>query len=78
MRRERERALKALEALCADVEQFDDHPAEGEGKLFSEKVPLFMKSYLVNWMRKFAEEHGATVRAALRDDKPDVTSVTPD
>lgn len=76
MESERARALKAFEALCADVEQFDNHPSGGEGKLFSEKVPLFMKSYLVNWLRKFAEEHGATVRAALTDEQPDTTSAS--
>lgn len=59
-------ALKAFQAMRADVEQFDDHPTEGDGDLFSHKVPLPMKSYLVNWLRRFMEEHGDEVEEALK------------
>lgn len=62
---QRERALKAFDALRADVEQFDDHPVPEGSNLFSDKVPLYMKSYLVNWLRNFVRDHGDVVRAAL-------------
>lgn len=65
MRTPRERALRAFEALCADVVQFDDNPPDGDGRLFSDRVPLYMKSYLVNWLRDFERQHGETVRKAL-------------
>ena len=58
-------ALEAFRALRRDVEQFDDHPPEGDGGLFSDRVPLFMKSYLVNWMRRFVKEHGDEVERAM-------------
>lgn len=73
MRTKKEAAREAFDALCHDVEQFDDHPVlEGHGETFSERVPSFMKSYLVNWLRKFVADHGDTVRAALAsvDDGP--------
>jgi hypothetical protein len=64
----RDGALRAFNALCSDVEQFDNHPplacSAGSG-LFSERVPIYMKSYLVNWLRRFASEHGQSVRDAL-------------
>lgn len=65
-----DKALKAFEALRADVEQFDAAPMPEGGKLFSERVPLYMKSYLVNWLRNFVRDHGAEVEAALGK-KPD-------
>lgn len=55
-------ALNAFKALRADVEQFD---VEGASSLFSEGVPLPMKSYLVNWLRRFTADHGDQVQAAL-------------
>lgn len=61
-----EAALEAFEALCSDVKQFDDHAPDGSSGLFSDKVPLFMKSYLVNWLRRFVEEHGDAVTTALK------------
>lgn len=64
---EREQALRAFEALCADVIQFDGHPGDGVSNLFSARVPLPMKSYLVNWLRRFVSEHGDTVKRALTD-----------
>lgn len=57
--------LEAFRAMRSDVEQFDDHPPEGESGLFSEKVPPYMKSYLVNWLRRFMKEHGDQVELAL-------------
>jgi hypothetical protein len=57
-------ALRAFNALRADVEQFDGNSA-GESGLFSEKVPPPMRSYLVNWLRRFMTEHGDEVQAAL-------------
>lgn len=62
---EAETALRAFKALRADVEQFDSHEPNGDSGLFSEKVPLPMKSYLVNWLRRFALAHGDAVEAAL-------------
>jgi hypothetical protein len=56
--------VRAFKALRDDVEQFDGNSA-GEGGLFSEKVPPPMRSYLVNWLRRFMAEHGDTVEAAL-------------
>lgn len=58
-------ASRAFKALRSDVEQFDDHPAQGDSGLFSEKVPLALKSYLVNWLRRFMAEHGDVVEATL-------------
>jgi hypothetical protein len=58
-------ALRAFKALRADVEQFDDHPPAGDSGLFSDRVPLAMKSYLVNWLRRFATDHGDDVEALL-------------
>jgi hypothetical protein len=58
-------ALRAFQALRHDVEQFDDHPPEGDGMLFSQRVPLPMKSYLVNWLRRFMREHGDELEKAL-------------
>ena len=58
-------AVKAFEALRHDVEQFDDHEPEGASGLFSERVPPYMRSYLVNWLRRFVAEHGDEVKAAL-------------
>lgn len=61
-------ALRAFRAMRADVEQFDDHaPVEPNGGsgLFSDRVPLFMKSYLVNWLRRYMSEHGDEVERAL-------------
>jgi len=63
---EQDAALRAFRALRSDVEQFDDHPSSGDTDLFSGKVPLAMKSYLVNWLRRFTAEHGDTVEAALK------------
>jgi hypothetical protein len=60
-------ALNAFRALRADVEQFDSHPPDGDSGHFSDKVPLFMKSYLVNWLRRFLAEHGDDVQALLDD-----------
>ncbi len=60
-----EKALKAFQAMRHDVEQFDDHEPQGDSGLFSDKVPLFMKSYLVNWMRKFMQEHGDETERVL-------------
>lgn len=61
-------ALSAFEALRRDVEQFDDHPMPIDAQgLFSERVPLFMKSYLVNWLRRFTKEHGDLVEKTLRN-----------
>ena len=60
-----DKALKAFEALRADVEQFDSHEPAGTSGLFSERVPLPMKSYLVNWLRRFMAEHGDEVQKAL-------------
>jgi activator of HSP90 ATPase len=57
-------ALTAFKALRADVEQFDAAPEGGSG-LFSEKVPPHMKSYLVNWLRQLARDHGDNIQAAL-------------
>lgn len=59
-------ALKAFMALRHDVEQFDNHPSDGESDLFSSKVPLAMKSYLVTWLRRFMKEHGDEVESALK------------
>jgi hypothetical protein len=58
-------ALHAFRALRADVEQFDDHPMPDGGTLFSERVPAHMKSYLVNWLRRYVREHGDEVERAL-------------
>lgn len=58
-------ALHAFRALRHDIEQFDDHPPEGDGGLFSQRVPQPMKSYLVNWLRRFVSEHGDVVEVAL-------------
>ena len=63
-------ALGAFQAMRADVEQFDDHEPEGNSGLFSERVPPYMRSYLVNWLRRFLAEHGDEVETALRSDKP--------
>lgn len=63
-------ALKAFEALRADVEQFDDHPMPDGEALFSSRVPPFMKSYLVNWLRRFMTEHGDDVQRALAAGQP--------
>jgi hypothetical protein len=63
-----ERALRAFNALRADLEQFDDHPSPGDGQMFSDRVPLYMKSYLVNWLRDFVRHHGDTVQSALADE----------
>lgn len=61
-------ALDAFRAMRHDVEQFDDHvplePASSQN-LFSDRVPPFMKSYLVNWLRRFMAEHGDNVERAL-------------
>ena len=62
-----EDALAAFKALRSDVEQFDDHPLPLDHHgLFSERVPQPMKSYLVNWLRRFTKEHGDLVEAALK------------
>lgn len=66
IREQAEAALRAFEAMRADVEQFDNAPAEGSSGHFSDKVPLYMKSYLVNWLRKFMAEHGDKVQEALK------------
>lgn len=59
-------ALRAFKALRSDVEQFDDQPENyGDIGHFSSRVPLYMKSYLVNWLRKFMAEHGDDVEAML-------------
>lgn len=66
-----ESAAVAFEALRHDIEQFDDHPfldADSHGRLFSNRVPPYMKSYLVNWLRRFVEEHGDVVQEALKRD----------
>lgn len=61
-----ERALEAFKAMRADVEQFDDHPMPPDAQgLFSERVPVYMKSYLVNWLRRFMAEYGDEVQKAL-------------
>lgn len=60
-----EAALQAFRALRSDVEQFDDHPPHGDSGLFSDRVPLHMKSYLVNWLRRFVKEHSDEVERAL-------------
>ena len=60
------RLRSAPHRLLSDVEQFDDHPPEGHGELFSDRVPLYMKSYLVNWLRQFVREHGDDVQEALK------------
>lgn len=63
-----EKALEAFRALRSDVEQFDDHPMPPDAQgLFSERVPQPMKSYLVNWLRKFTKEHGDLVEDALKE-----------
>lgn len=62
---ERNNALAAFKALRADVEQFDNHPMPEGGTLFSDRMPLFMKSYLVNWLRRFMADHGDEVQKAL-------------
>lgn len=58
-------ALISFKALRSDIEQFDDHEPDGNSGLFSDRVPLFMKSYLVNWLRRFMKDHGDDVQAAL-------------
>lgn len=58
-------SLEAFRALRHDVEQFDDHPPITDGGLFSERVPPAMKSYLVNWLRRFVREYGDDVERAL-------------
>lgn len=58
-------ALYAFRALRSDVEQFDDHPPISDGGLFSERVPPHMKSYLVNWLRRFMSEHGNEIERIL-------------
>ncbi len=58
-------SLEAFRALRADVEQFDDHPAAIDNGLFSDRVPLSMRTYLVNWLRRFVAEHGDEVERAL-------------
>jgi hypothetical protein len=62
-------ALNAFKALRSDVEQFDSHPplaSESTGSgLFSERVPIYMKSYLVNWLRRFMAEHGDEIERKL-------------
>ena len=60
-------ALRAFRALRADVEQFDDHPPASDSGLFSERVPLHMKSYLVNWLRRLVREHGDEIETALNE-----------
>jgi hypothetical protein len=61
-----EKALRAFEALRADVEQFDANASAIDGSgLFSDRVPVYMKSYLVNWLRRFMTEHGDEVQKAL-------------
>lgn len=60
-----DRVTAAFAALRHDVEQFDRHEPLGDSGLFSDKVPPFMKSYLVNWLRRFMAEHGDAVLAAL-------------
>lgn len=64
-----EATLQAFRALRSDVEQFDDHPpidpASHDSGLFSERVPLYMRSYLVNWLRRFVQSHGDEVERAL-------------
>lgn len=61
------RALEAFKAMRHDVEQFDDHPLppDSDSNLFSQRVPLPMKSYLVNWLRRFMAEYGDEVERAL-------------
>lgn len=59
-------ALHAFRALRHDVEQFDDHPPNTVGSpLFSDRVPAYMKSYLVNWLRRFLNEHGDEIERQL-------------
>jgi hypothetical protein len=60
-----ERAVEAFKALRADVEQFDNRESQSDSDLFSAKVPLPMKSYLVNWLREFTRDHGDVVEEAL-------------
>lgn len=60
-----DKALKAFEAMRADVEQFDDAPVPEGATLFSERVPLYMKSYLVNWLRNYMRDYGDATEAAL-------------
>ncbi len=64
-----EEALEAFKALRADVQQFDDHEPDSTSGLFSARVPPHMKSYLVNWLRRFMKEHGDTVQEVL-EQKP--------
>ncbi len=71
-----DKAAKAFAALRSDVEQFDDLPplqASASIGHFSDRVPLYMKSNLVNWLRRFMAEHGDEVQAALAacETKPD-------
>jgi hypothetical protein len=62
-------ALNAFKALRSDVEQFDNHPPlaseSTDSGLFSERVPIYMKSYLVNWLRRFMAEHGDEIERTL-------------
>lgn len=59
-------ALREFKALRSDIEQFDDHPFIVDGsELFSDRVPLYMKSYLVNWLRRFVAEHGDEIERQL-------------
>lgn len=58
-------ALDAFRALRQDVEQFDDHEPLDDSALFSARVPLYMKSYLVNWLRRFMKEHGDEIERAV-------------
>jgi len=60
-----DKALKAFEAMRHDVEQFDAAPMPEGGALFSERVPLYMKSYLVNWLRNYMRDFGDETEAAL-------------
>ncbi len=61
-------ALRAFIALRSDVEQFDDHPLPPDAQgLFSERVPLYMKGYLVNWLRNFTRDHGDLIEAVLKE-----------
>lgn len=65
----RDQALEAFKAMRADVEQFDDHPPidpeRHDSDMFSQRVPLYMKSYLVNWLRTFMRDYGDVVEKAL-------------
>lgn len=58
-------ALQAFRALRQDIEQFDDQQPFGNGDLFSDRVPVSMRTYLVNWLRRFVHEHGDQVEIAL-------------